>query len=138
MSRITVILILLASLAGAQTFPEDSGIQFSYALDQDTVTFQLESEETLEHFWLSEHSDSAIIFIDCFLDGSPAIPEVEIDSVYPGLSTKRFIINRMFSTIVLRYVCRNLTNKMNWVAIGPAFGILGDIGPPVQVRWIDY
>jgi len=124
-------------------YPDSAEISFSWQVDSDTVTVMIEnlSTQPVEHFFLSDFTDSQIVFIDCLVDGVvvDSLPtDLDFGSVYPDKFVTRWIIGEFSDSLLLKYYSPLYnSNRINWSAGQPfaIFGVLPGIGPPLSVSW---
>jgi hypothetical protein len=126
-----------------QVYPDSAMIEFTWQVNFDTVSVRIHnlSTQPVEHFFLSDFTDSQTIFIDCLIDGVlvDSLPiDIEFGSVYPGKFTTRWVISEFSDSLLLRYYTPFYNgNKMTWSAGQPyaIFGLLPGIGPPLNLSW---
>ena len=152
---VPIMVFALIILAQRQSFgvtcmvyPDTARATFSWQLNHDTVTvvIQSQSADTLRNIFLSDHTDSSTVLIECIKDGvtfTPQIIEREFATIYPNKFTTRWVIGNVGSMLQLKYYSKLYTgNFFSWSAGHPfaVFGILTEtpyIGPPTNIHWID-
>ncbi len=148
-SRLLISMMIAGSLSLQSSaeegfvFPDSARVSFAWQIDFDTVTVIIEnlSQDPLTQFFISDHTDSEAVFIDCRIDGIEvdSLPtDLEFGTVYPDKFTTRWIIDDFSQSLLLRYYSESYSGfKMNWSAGHPypIFGILPGIGPPVGPWW---
>ena len=126
-----------------RVFPDSAQVNFAWQVNSDTVTVMIEnlSSQPIEHFFLSDFTDSAAVLINCLVDGIDSDPleaDSEYGSVYPGQYTTRWVVDVFSQSLSIKYYSPSYSgNKLSWSAGHPfaIFGILTAIPPPQNVIW---
>jgi len=124
-------------------YPDSADVNFSWQVSSDTMTVMIEnlSAQPIEHFFLSDFTDSQTVFIECLIDGVviDSLPiDLEFGSVYLDKFVTRWIIGEFSDSLILKYYSPLYNgNRMTWSAGQPfaIFGVLPSIGPPLNVIW---
>jgi hypothetical protein len=116
----------------AFVYPPESTVKFACSVSHDTVTVTLTSDGLLPTFdiYISDHTVNSPQLFECRVDGllqNDLVPE--IDSIFDGVRTTRWVIDQFQSELSLKYYVPSYFNsQLNWVAFqdGPVFGLVVD------------
>jgi len=144
LSLMIVVLSSLPSFAeDGQVYPDTSAVSFSRAVVADTVTLTVQNlgADSLRHVFISDHTDSTTVFVQCLIDGSLVnnLPtDNEYGTIFPGKFTTRWVVGNFQNYVILRFYSNSYRGSPVSFSGGhpfPVFGVIPGIGSPDYLLW---